>query len=91
MELAHRLVWLGRYEEAREEISTVIDSQPDIHLAYEILWIVEHQQRRHDEALQAASRYFELIGEGGVASILRDPGADYIEVMKGAAEILESN
>jgi TolB-like protein len=91
MELAHRLVWLGRYEEAREEISTVIDSQPDIHLAYEILWIVEHQQRRHDEALQAASRYFELIGESGVASILREPGADYIEVMKGAAEILESN
>jgi tetratricopeptide (TPR) repeat protein len=91
MELAQRLAWFGRYDEASEEISAVIDSQPDFYLAYEILWMIEHQQHRFDEALRVAARYFELIAEDEIASILREPGADYIEVMQRAANMLESN
>jgi TolB-like protein len=91
MELAQRLAWFGRYDEAFKEISAVIDSQPDFYLAYEILWMIEHQQHRFDEALRAASRYFELIAEDEIASILRETGADYIEVMQRAADLLESN
>jgi TolB-like protein/Tfp pilus assembly protein PilF len=91
MELAHRLVWLGHYEEARDEISAVIDSQPEFYLAYEILWMIEHEQHRNVDALNAASRYFELIGESEIASIFQDSDAEYVEVMQRAADILESN
>jgi TolB-like protein len=91
MELAQRLAWFGRYDEAFREITAVIDSQPDFHLAYEILWIIEHQQQRFDAALRAASRYFELIAEDEIASILRETGIDYIEAMRRAADMLESS
>jgi TolB-like protein len=89
MELAQRLAWLGRYEEALDEIGIVIDSQPDFYLAYEVLWMIEYQQNRYEEARNAASRYFELIGESAVASILRELGVEYPAAMKRAAEALE--
>lgn len=91
MELAQRLGWLGRYEEALDELGTVIDSQPDFYLAYDVLWMLEHQKNRYEEARYAASRYFELIGESAVASILREPGADYADAMKRAADALETS
>jgi TolB-like protein/lipoprotein NlpI len=91
MELAQRLGWLGRYEEALDELGTVIDSQPDFYLAYDVLWMLEHQKNRYEEARYAASRYFELIGESVVASILREPGVDYADAMKRAADALETS
>ena len=91
IELAQRLGWLGRYEEALDELGTVIDSQPDFYLAYDVLWMLEHQKNRYEEARYAASRYFELIGEGAVASILREPGVDYADAMKRAADALETS
>lgn len=91
MELAQRLGWLGRYEEALDELGTVIDSQPDFYLAYDVLWMLEHQKNRYEEARYAASRYFELIGESAVASILREPGVDYADAMKRAADALETS
>lgn len=91
MELAQRLGWLGRYEEALDELGRVIDSQPDFYLAYDVLWMLEHQQSRYQEARYAASRYFDLIGESAVASILREPGADYPDAMKRAADALETS
>ena len=91
MELAQRLGWLGRYEEALDELGTVIDSQPDFYLAYDVLWMLEHQKSRYEEARYAASRYFELIGESAVASILREPGVDYTDAMKRAADALEAS
>ncbi len=91
MELAQRLGWLGRYEEALDELGTVIDSQPDFYLAYDVLWMLEHQKNRYEEARYAASRYFELIGESVVASILREPGMDYADAMKRAADALETS
>ena len=91
MELAERLVWLGRHEEAFEEISAVIEDQPDFYLAYNVLWILEHQQGRKEAALRAASRYFELMGESAIASVLREPAADYADVMRRAADMLETD
>jgi TolB-like protein/Tfp pilus assembly protein PilF len=91
MELAQRLGWLGHYEQALDELGTVIDSQPDFYLAYDVLWMLEHQKNRYEEARYAASRYFELIGESAVASILREPGVDYADAMKRAADALETS
>ena len=91
MELAQRLGWFGRYEEALDELGTVIDSQPDFYLAYDVLWMLEHQRGRYEEARFAASRYFELIGESAVASILREPGVEYTGAMRRAADALETS
>jgi TolB-like protein len=91
MELAQRLAWFGQYDEAFKEISAVIDSQPEFFAAYEILWMIEHQLGRNEEALFAASRYFELLGELEVAMVLREGGADYTGLMRRAAELLETS
>jgi len=92
MEFAQRLAWFGRFDEARGHLHAVIERQPDFHPAYDVLWMIEHQQGRYREALAAAARFFELVGESEVASILQDDvdGTDYVQRIRRAAETLEA-
>jgi TolB-like protein/lipoprotein NlpI len=92
MEYAQRLAWFGQIEEARDRLDALIRNQPDFYHAYDVLWMIEHQQGRYGEALAVAARYFDLVGEPEVASILMDGvnDADYAQRIRRAAEILET-
>lgn len=92
MEYAQRLAWFGQFEEARDRLEVLISNQPDFYYAHDVLWMIEHQQGRYGEALAVAARYFDLVGEQEVASILMDgiDDADYAQRFRRAAEILEA-
>jgi TolB-like protein/Tfp pilus assembly protein PilF len=92
IELAQRLAWIGRFDEAKVQLDAVIAGSPDFFPAYDILWTVEHQQGRYAEALAAAARNFELLGESEIASLLKQEShnTDYTAVMRRAAITLET-
>jgi TolB-like protein len=91
IELAHRLAGSGQLDEAATRVEAVIASQPDFFYSYDILWMIEHQRERFGEALAAASRYFELIGEPEIAAVLAGTDANYVKLMHRAADLLENN
>jgi TolB-like protein/Tfp pilus assembly protein PilF len=92
MEFAQRLAWFGQFDEARVQLDAVIESSPNFLHAHDVLWMIEQQQGRNREALAAAARYFELVGESEISSLLKGDadGADYAELMRRAAILLET-
>lgn len=92
LELAQRLAWFGRHDEAREKIDKLIKSQPEWQPSYEALWNLAHEQGQSEEAVTAAGNYFRLLGETELAAAL-DGGIkdlDYSELMRRAADLLET-
>ncbi|MDH3746958.1 MAG: hypothetical protein OER97_02030 [Gammaproteobacteria bacterium] len=92
-ELALRLVWFDRYDEALETMNELVASQPDFYPVYGLLWWVLHEQNRDDEAISAAGEYFRLLGEVQLTSMLSSADADtsYIDLMRQVAQGLETD
>jgi TolB-like protein/Tfp pilus assembly protein PilF len=92
LELAQRLAWFDRRDEAVELVRELIESQPDFVPAYKTLWNIAYHQGQFEEAVIAASNYFRLGGETAVAEVLenRTDESSYSELMGRAADALET-
>ena len=93
MELAKRLAWVGRFDEARQEFIEIIEDHPEWYQAYMNLWRMAFAQGRFEEAIVAARNYYALAGEPEVAEILDVDLTDdgYPDVMRRVAILLETN
>jgi len=93
LELAQRLSWFGRHDEARQRISVLMESQPDWWAPYKVLWFIAHDQGHYEEAITAASKYFMLRGEMAIAEVLDAglPDIEYQELMRRAADHFETD
>jgi TolB-like protein len=91
LELAQRLAWFGRDDEAIEQISELAKSQPDFMFQHNFLWNMAYRQGRFEEAVAAASNYFRFRGETSVVEVLdsRTDELEYSTLMRRAADVLE--
>lgn len=85
-----QLVYLGRHEEAIEQLQKVLRTEPNFPAAHQGLWGAFYQKRRYEEALVEAKNFFRLLGDHEIAETL-DRGltaASYCEAMYRAAQML---
>lgn len=92
-ELALRLVWFDRYDDALEKINELVASQPDFFPVYGLLWWILHEHDRDEEAIAAAGKYFQLLGEIRLVSMLSSADADtgYNDLMRQVAQGLDTD
>jgi TolB-like protein/Tfp pilus assembly protein PilF len=93
LEEATRLFWFGRGEEALDLLRQIVADQPDFHYAWEIIWDAEYSHGNTDAAIDAAIRYFDLLGEEHIVDVIHteSESLDYHELMVRVAETLETN
>ena len=92
LEYAERLHWFGQSDNARRDISALIESQPDWFAARRSLWDIALDQQEFDVAVQAAHNYFRLLGESEAADLLGSASTEdeYRPLMLAVAEVLEN-
>jgi len=88
--LGMRLAWMGRHEEALAELLELAETAAQSPLVQNALWDVYFSLGEYGESLNAASRYYELIGKQELAGILDrfDGDTDYTEAMTALANAL---
>jgi TolB-like protein len=93
LEVAQRLAWFGRHDEARDKIGKLIERQPDWWAPHKYLWYIAQEQGQYEEAVTEAGIYFRLLGETAIAELLEQGirEQDYRELMQRAADLLETH
>jgi TolB-like protein/Tfp pilus assembly protein PilF len=84
-------VYLHRYEDAIAQLGETLRTEPHYPAAHLGLWGAFYQKRMYDDALAAAQKFFELLGDNELADTL---GRGYVKngytgAMQLAAETLE--
>ena len=92
LELAKRLAWFGRDDEAVEQIGELISSQPDFLPLHVLLWNTAYRLGKFEQAIASARNYFRLLGETAVVNALESGAGEleYSELMRRAAEAFET-
>ncbi len=84
------LLYLGRHEEAITELHKAMRGEPNLPAIHLRLWSALRQLGKDGEALAAARRFFDLLGDAAVAQALEEASAgnDYAAAMRAGAEVL---
>jgi TolB-like protein len=84
------LVYMRRYDEAIAQLRETLRTEPAYPAAHLGLWGAFYQKGMYDDAVAEARTFFELLGEGQLAEVLRCGYADvgYAATMRAAADTL---
>ena len=84
------LTYLGRYDEAIQELQTVLASKPDFSSAHLGLWVVYFKKNMDKEAFASAVRFFEVLNDRETLDALHSGFAagGYREAMKRGGDVL---
>jgi serine/threonine protein kinase/tetratricopeptide (TPR) repeat protein len=84
------LIYLGRYDEAIENLQNVLTSNPNFSSAHMGLWGAYHKKHMDPQAYASAVRFFEVLGDHETVSALHAgfAASGYHEAMKRAADVL---
>ncbi len=85
------LAYLRRYDEAIAQLQNTLRTEPSYPAAHLGLWGAFSRTHRHPEALAAARRFFDLLGDQEAVAALTHGSADdgYAGAMRAAADVLE--
>ena len=67
-----QLLYMTRYDEAIEKLTSILTLEPDYPFAHRYLWICYHQKKLYDQAIAAAKKYFSALGKHEFTAILED-------------------
>jgi eukaryotic-like serine/threonine-protein kinase len=84
------LIYLGRYDEAIENLQSVLTSNPNFSSAHMGLWGAYFKKHMDKEAYEEAVRFFEVLNDREAVDALRAgfASAGYREAMKRAGDVL---
>lgn len=84
------LIYLGRYDEAVENLQNVLSANPNFSSAHMGLWGAYFKQHKDKEALAEAVRFFEVLNDREAADALHSgfSAGGYPEAMKRAGDVL---
>ncbi|HXZ79501.1 MAG TPA: protein kinase, partial [Terriglobales bacterium] len=84
------LLYLCRYDEAIAELRKALSSEPNLPAAHLRLWGAFYQKGLQEDAMAAAKKFFETLGDKGVVEALQCgySAAGYSGAMRLAAETL---
>jgi eukaryotic-like serine/threonine-protein kinase len=87
---AWHLIYLGRYDEAIENLRNVLTSSPGFSSAHMGLWGAYFKKHMDREAYSEAVRFFEILNDREAVDALRAgfASAGYPEAMKRAGDVL---
>jgi TolB-like protein len=87
---AWHLIYLGRYDEAIENLRNVLTSSPNFSSAHMGLWGAYFKKHMDREAYSEAVRFFEILNDHEAVDALRAgfASAGYPEAMKRAGDVL---
>ena len=87
---AWHLIYLGRYDEAIENLRNVLASSPNFSSAHMGLWGAYFKKHMDREAYSEAVRFFEILNDHEAVDALRAgfASAGYPEAMKRAGDVL---
>ena len=87
---AWHLIYLGRYDEAIENLRNVLASSPNFSSAHMGLWGAYFKKHMDREAYSEAIRFFEILNDHEAVDALRAgfASAGYPEAMKRAGDVL---
>ncbi len=85
-----QLIYLGRYDEAIENLQNVLKSNPNFSSARMGLWGAYYKKHMDREAYSEAVRFFEILNDPEAVDALRAgfASAGYPEAMKRAGDVL---
>ena len=87
------LVYLGRYDDAIEQLTQTLETEPHYPAVHLGLWGAFYKKAEYADAQRAAGTFFRVLGDERLSNILTldGDGAGYASTMERAAEALAAS